>query len=387
MKVGIVGGGIFGIAAAIELRARGHDVTVYEQGHVPNERASSTDVSKTIRRFYGEIPTYVELAERAGRKWQEWHDRLGRAIYFQIGQLTIESSFEGGKRSYDSVQYFDRRGEPTQILTVAQARERFPQFTYRDEDTCVFDPWAGYVASGQAVADLARLARSEGVIIHEDAPVVGVVDEGGSVRLILGGREDPERRGDSLDAASRRFDRVVVAAGVWLNRLLPNLGWSIRPTFQQMAFFEPPIPAHFAPGPMPVWSVNVQDEGWYGHPLKKEGWLKVANDLLGETVDPDAKRQVTPEFLDQAREFVARRMPELAEGRLVGSRACLYENSPDRHFVVDWVPDSQRVLVAGGGSGHGFKFGGSIGEVIADALEDKPNALGDYFRIGKRFGG
>ena len=161
MKVGVVGCGIFGLAAAIELRARGHAVTVFEQGRVPNERASSTDVSKTIRRFYGEIPTYVELAERAGRKWQEWHERLGREICFQIGQLTIESGFVGGKRSYDSVQYFARRGDPVQILTVAQARDRFPQFSYGDEDTCVFDPWAGYVASGQAVSDLARLARAD----------------------------------------------------------------------------------------------------------------------------------------------------------------------------------------------------------------------------------
>jgi N-methyl-L-tryptophan oxidase len=65
---------------------------------------------------------------------------------------------------------------------------------------------------------------------------------------------------------------------------------------------------------------------------------------------------------------------------------CLYENTPDRDFIIDWVPGSRRILVAGGGSGHGFKFGGSIGAVIADALEEKANPLGDLFRIGKRFG-
>jgi glycine/D-amino acid oxidase-like deaminating enzyme len=53
--------------------------------------------------------------------------------------------------------------------------------------------------------------------------------------------------------------------------------------------------------------------------------------------------------------------------------------------VIDWVPGSQRILIAGGGSGHGAKFGGSIGEVIADALEDKANPLGGVFRIGNRF--
>ena len=41
MNVCVIGAGIFGIAAAVELRSRGHSVTVFEQGGVPNENASS----------------------------------------------------------------------------------------------------------------------------------------------------------------------------------------------------------------------------------------------------------------------------------------------------------------------------------------------------------
>jgi N-methyl-L-tryptophan oxidase len=70
---------------------------------------------------------------------------------------------------------------------------------------------------------------------------------------------------------------------------------------------------------------------------------------------------------------------------VAGSRSCLYESTPDRDFIVDWVPGSSRVLVAGGGSGHGFKFGGAIGPLIADALEDKDNPLGAPFKLGDRF--
>ena len=70
-----------------------------------------------------------------------------------------------------------------------------------------------------------------------------------------------------------------------------------------------------------------------------------------------------------------------------GGRACLYTNTPDDHFVIDWAPGARGILIAGCGSGHGFKFGGSIGPVIADALEDRENPLGDLFRLGQRFGG
>src|SRR5204863_48224 len=83
------------------------------------------------------------------------------------------------------------------------------------------------------------------------------------------------------------------------------------------------------------------------HPLKREGWVKVANDLRGEVVDPDADREATPAYIEQARAFLAERIPGLADARLAGSRACLYENTPDHDFVVDWVPGSQRILVAG----------------------------------------
>lgn len=374
MNVGVVGGGIFGVASAIELRERGHDVTVFEQGRIPNERASSTDTSKTIRRLYGHNATYVELVERAARKWQEWHEQLGGGIYFPIGQLQIEDNFRPGMRIYDSFQFFQQRDGTIRRLSVAEARERYPQFAYREDDVCIFDPWAGYLASGQAVTNLGRLARSRGIAVREETPVAEVVEDQTGVALVVGETTVP-------------FDRVVVAAGVWLTRLVPSIGRHLRPTFQQMAFFAPAEAAPFAPGPMPVWGVNVEEEGWYGHPLYREGWVKVANDLRGEVVDPDVARVATPDFLEAAREFVARRIPALARGRLVGSRACLYENTPDHDFVIDWAPGSQRILVAGGGSGHGFKFGGSIGEVIADALEDKPNRLGDLFRIGTRFVG
>ena len=68
-------------------------------------------------------------------------------------------------------------------------------------------------------------------------------------------------------------------------------------------------------------------------------------------------------------------------------RACLYCATPDDHFIIDHAPGTDRVIVATGGSGHGFKFGGSLGAVIADAVEDVPNPLGDWFRIGDRFEG
>jgi sarcosine oxidase len=51
-------------------------------------------------------------------------------------------------------------------------------------------------------------------------------------------------------------------------------------------------------------------------------------------------------------------------------KACLFENTPDEHFVVDFHPDAPEVVCVGGGSGHGFKFCSVLGEIAADLTLD-----------------
>ena len=370
MRITVIGAGIFGMAAALELRRRGHDVTVFEQERIPCPRASSTDVSKVIRRTGYPEQTYRELVERSQHQWLIWHEQLSRAIYYQTGMLMVERDFSPGSRAQNNWETFGDRKDGIRKLSLEEARKRFPQFGLDQEDILFHDPWTGYLRSGQALTDLATLARSEGVQFREETAVTEIEEIGDEVRL----------RSDNLNA----YDRAVVAAGAWVVRLLPELGRHLRITRNQMAFFQPKQPEAFDGSQFPVWSVTSQGEAWYGFPYLREGYVKIADDLKLEEAAPDADREPTEEFLERARQFVAARIPALAEAELIGGRSCLYTNTPDDHFIIDWAPSSQRVLIAGCGSGHGFKFGGSIGGVIAEALEDKPNPLGDLFRIGDR---
>ncbi len=375
MRVAVVGAGIFGMGTAIELRGRGHDVTLFEQGAIPYENASSTDVAKAIRRVnYAPSHPYVELVERSGSKWAEWQRRLGGSFYFQCGQISIysESELASGGDSMTSIEHLESTRAEFRTLTREQAAARFPQFAFDDSDErVIFDSWAGYLASGQAVTDLARLAAADGVTLNEHTRVVGLTETDSGVEV-------------ATERGSFEFDRVVVAAGPWVGRLLPSVGDTMLISRQQMAFWRPEDPAPFRADVYPGWSCHPKTEGWYGFPLLADGNVKVANDMVGEEVDSDVERTNTDAFIEEVREFVDRRLPELAKGEFLGGRSCLYTNTPDGHFVVDWAPGMSKTVVAGGGSGHGFKFGGSIGEVVADALEDKANPLGDLFRIGDR---
>ena len=374
MRVGIVGAGIFGLAAALELNRRGHQVTLFERGSIPCPDASSTDVSKVIRRTSYPEETYHELVERAAHQWRRWHDQLSRTIYYQTGKLNIWSDVPTDSLARRGLETLHQRGKTVEVLSPTQVRQRFPQFTVQDDDTLFYDPWSGYLRSGQAVADLVDLARDQGVAIRSHTPVQDVNETDQGI-LLFTGSERP------------LFDRVVVAAGAWVVRLFPTLKDHLRITRQQMAFLDPAEPEAFAQKVFPVWTMLSSQAAWYGFPLLREGYVKIAEDSKVERAEPEADRQPSPDFLEQARAFVAQRLPTLEGARLVGGRACLYTNTPDDHFVIDWAPGARGILIAGCGSGHGFKFGGSIGPVIADALEERENPLGDLFRLGQRFAG
>ena len=85
----------------------------------------------------------------------------------------------------------------------------------------------------------------------------------------------------------------------------------------------------------------------YGFPLLREGWVKIAKDPPGEVVDSDVDRAGTGYFLEQAMAFLRERIPEMAVGRVVEGRTCLYTSTPDDHFMIDRVPAGKGSMLRG----------------------------------------
>jgi glycine/D-amino acid oxidase-like deaminating enzyme len=135
-------------------------------------------------------------------------------------------------------------------------------------------------------------------------------------------------------------------------------------------FGTPAGDARFVDPAMPVW-LDYGDRVMYGIPGNAHRGFKAADDTSGPPMDPTTgSRDATAADVAGVRAFLERRFPALAGAPLLGSEVCQYESTPDSHFIVDRHPAADNVWMAGGGSGHGFKMGPAIGELLASSVQD-----------------
>lgn len=179
-------------------------------------------------------------------------------------------------------------------------------------------------------------------------------------------------------------DAFVFACGPWLGRLFPDLiGKHIASTRQEVFYFGAPQgDARFEEGSLPVWA-DFRERLIYGIPGNAYRGFKLADDTAGPLFDPTSgHRRLSTEGIDAARAFLRVRFPALADAPLVGGEVCQYESTPDAHFVVDRHPASPNVWIAGGGSGHGFKMGPALGEMLAHLVltDGEPH---EQFRVSR----
>ena len=370
----VAGAGVFGVTAALELRARGCAVTLLDAGPIPSPLAASTDVSKVVRMEYGPDRHYMALMEEARDGWLRWNRRWtaegAGPLYHETGVLMVtRAPMAPGGFEHDSFRLLRARGHRPERLDAAAIARRYPAWSTGRFVDGFYHRKGGYAESGKVVAALARQARAAGVEVLERTRVAALVEEAGRVRGVHAGG------GRTLPAAG-----VVVAAGAWAAALHPALSRSIRATGHPVFHLRPADPAPFRADRFPTFTADVARTGYYGFPVNADGVVKIASHALGRPIDPDAPRAVTPGAEARLRAFLADAFPALADAPVVATRLCLYADTQDEDFWIARDPERDGLTVAGGGSGHGFKFAPVLGALIADAATGAANPALDRFR-------
>ena len=350
----VVGAGAFGGWTALNLLRRGAQVTLLDAWGPGNARASSGGETRVIRATYGPRGIYTRMAARALALWKENERRWHRQLYRGIGVLWLVESDEQYEKA--ALPLLRDAGVAFEELTGAETARRYPQINCERVRWAIFEKNGGYLTARRACA----------------AVLEGFLAEGGEYRqLAVQGPVQPasgELPSVTLSDGSRlTADRFVFACGPWLGSLFPDvIGDRVRATRQEVFFFGPPPgDRRFTEEALPVWA----DHGtrfMYGIPGNEWRGFKVADDTRGPVFDPTTGERVpSPEALQTARDYLAFRFPGLAGAPLVESRVCQYEESPDEHFIIDRHPAAGNIWLVGGGSGHGFKHGPAVGELVA----------------------
>jgi glycine/D-amino acid oxidase-like deaminating enzyme len=356
LRVAVVGAGAFGGWSALYLLRRGAHVTLLDAWGPGNSRASSGGESRIIRGTYGPNGIYTRMVARALELWRENQTRWNLKLYHPTGVLWMAGSDDRYEKA--ALPHLREAGLAFEEWTAAEAARRYPQINFEGVKWAIFEKDAGYLAARRACQAVVEGFLAEGGEYRELA-VESAAIEGGEMRSLR-----------LSDGSTLRADVYVFACGPWLGKLFPEiLGGLIQPTRQEVFYFGPPPgDARFSEGGLPVWIDNGV-RLFYGIPGNEWRGFKLADDTRGPAFDPTSgERTATREALESARKYLAFRFPALKNAPLSESRVCQYEQTPDGQFILNRHPQAGNVWLVGGGSGHGFKHGPAMGEMVSEIV-------------------
>ena len=350
----VVGLGGMGTASAFQLARRGQRVLGLEQHDLLHERGSSHGLTRIIRLAYHEHPSYVPLLKRSYELWHDLEAVADERLLITTGSL--EGGPEDGATFRGSLEAAQLHDLSHEVLDAGELRRRYPAYAGFEPTTCmVWQPDGGFLLAERTILAHVRGAIANGADLRFREPVTSweTTAEGG-VRVVSAHR-------------TYEADRLVITAGAWTRRLVPQLAELALPERQVLAWLQPTREDLFEPKRFPVFVVDVEEGTFYGFPVHDVPGFKLGRyHHLQEPIDPDdADRSAGPRDEAVLRSFAARYFPDGA-GPTVMLKACIFTNSPDEHFIIDRLAESPQVSVFAGESGHGYKFCSVVGEIMAD---------------------
>ncbi len=369
--IAVIGAGAFGGWSALFLLRRGANVTLLDAWGPANSRASSSGATRVIRGTYGPNQPYTGMTARATQLWQEHEKRWQRRLLHRTGVLWMAAADDQFERG--SLPLLRDAGIQYQELSADEIARRWPQINLEGVRWGIYEPDGGFLEARSSCQAVRDGFLAEGGLYRQAAVLEPGLDGAKWDALALS------------DGSKLKADAYVFACGPWLSSLFPHtIGNRIRVTRQDVFFFGTPSgDDRFSEDKLPVWG-DHREHFIYGIPGDPAGF-KVADDTRGPEFDPtDGERAASAEGLRAIREYLGFRFPALKNAPLLETQVCQYENTPDNHFIIDRHPKRKDIWLVGGGSGHGFKHGPAVGEMVARLVmeEQNPDPLFGRARFG-----
>ncbi len=368
----VLGLGAMGSATLYHLARRGWRALGLEQFGPGHTKGSSHGDSRIIRETYFEHPLYVPLVQRAHELWRELEERSGTSLMTITGGMMIGPP--NGSVVTGTLRSADEHNLPHAILTPAEVREQFPAFRLGDGLVAVFDPHAGFLDPEACNRAHVEMARAAGAEARFNEPVVDWIPDGSGVRV-------------TTAAAAYSADRLVLTGGAWNSQLLPDVMLPLTVERQAVFWLEPASDTSlYEAARFPIYAYEYRAGSiCYGFPRLPRGVKASVMHDGAIVLNPDGvNRTVGDSEINPLRAALRPVLPALAEAPVRESDVCLFTNTPDHDFVIDFHPFCPQVLISSPCSGHGFKFASAIGEIQAELLTTGKTQFDlSPFRIGR----
>jgi glycine/D-amino acid oxidase-like deaminating enzyme len=343
----VVGAGVVGVMTALELQRAGHRVTLYDGWEPGHSRAASSGTHRVIRSAHGSDELYTRWARESRLRWLELGQAWNVELYRETGALILA---EEGRSEWEeaAIPTLARLGVPALRLSPDELRVRWPHIDFQRVGFGLFEPEAGFVWARRAVVTGFKTFMEGGGEFIRVRPQTNQ-DE----RLVI--------EGSPVVA-----DRIVVSTGSWMAGMFRRtLGRMLRVVRQDVIFTSPPEGSTtYDAANHPVW----MDHGYpgYGVPAVDGYGFKAVIAWHQSDIDLDSDdRVVDRTTLARSRQYLAFRFPELVGQPISDQAVCQIVMTPDSHFLFDYHPDHEDMVLAGGGSGSLFKHGPVVGEYVA----------------------
>jgi len=369
----VVGLGAYGSAIAYHLARAGAKVLGLDRhAHAAHPWGSSHGHTRIIRLAYKEGAAYVPLLQRSYQRFLDLQEACGQPLFKKTGHLDLGACAVDG----DSIASVEKHGLAHEVLTGKEVNKRFPGYGLPDDMPALYQPDGGLLNPEACVQAHCDGAEQAGAHLRWGQQVVDWKASGRGTSVHLS------------DGTVVNSKSLVLSAGPWMADLLPAAKALMVPQRQVVGWFkiqEEHQRTAFRPESFPVFMMDTTPSagagapglpdsmplgGWYGFPdVGSQRGFKIGKyQHLNEVCHPDSiDRKLHDSGADEeALRSAVRAFFPLADGPMLAWSTCMFTNTPDGHFIVDWHPSHpQRVMVCSACSGHGFKMSTGIGELIS----------------------
>ena len=359
MKIAVIGSGIWGACTAYHLNKAGADVDLYDMWGAGNSRSGSGGASRIIRLAYGDDKIYTELTNNSFDFWEKLSKESERKLYDECGMLWRVSQDDNSYIT-KSKKHIENTGNKIQEISKKEAKEKYPLINFDDINEIYFEKRAGALMASRCCKQVVRKFKKNGgkVFLGEVKIDEKNLDKKSSITI----------NGNIIEA-----DKFVIACGPWNRKLFPEMLEDTTYISRQEVYYFG-VPNNKADkynlNKIPCWlDLNANNPSYYGIPFHLNKGFKIAYDERSTIFDPDTSDRIPlPELVNRTKSYIYHRFPDLKNIPIAETRVCQYENSLDGNFIMNYHKKNDKVLVLSGSSGHGFKLGPGLGEMIKNIL-------------------